>query len=88
VNCDFSGLFPLEGFQNKINDGVWANEGEEIEAVLINVQTDKFRKGVIFWGAISSESLIPLHAPINLTKWLEQKRTSSDEERKRMYLTS
>ncbi|CAF3557640.1 unnamed protein product [Rotaria sp. Silwood1] len=26
VNCDFSGLFTFQGFQNKRNDGVWARE--------------------------------------------------------------
>ncbi len=48
VNCDFSGLFTLQGFQNRRNDGVWTREGEEIEANLINAQMDKFQKGIMF----------------------------------------
>ena len=88
VNSDFSGLFTLQGFQNRRNDGVWAREGEEIEASLINAQTDKFRKGILFWGAISSQGLIPSRAPINVTQWLEQQRTSSSDKRKRVYLTN
>jgi hypothetical protein len=88
VNCDFSGLFPLQGFQNKRNDGVWVKEGEEIEADLLNAQTDKFQRGVVFWGAISSQGLIPSNASINLTEWLDQQRPSSNEKRKRIYLTS
>jgi hypothetical protein len=88
VNCDFSGLFPLQGFQNKRNDGVWVKEGEEIETDLLNAQTDKFRRGVVFWGAISSQGLIPSNAPINVTEWLDQQRPSSNEKRKRIYLTS
>ncbi len=55
---------------------MWAEEGEEIKADLINAQTDKFQKGVILWGAISSQGLIPSRGPINITKWLEQQRTS------------
>lgn len=88
VNCDFSGLFTLQGFQNRRNDGVWAREGEEIEANLINTQMDKFQKGIMFWGAISSQGLIPSQAPINVTQWLEQQRTASNDKRKRIYLTS
>ncbi|CAF3142886.1 unnamed protein product [Rotaria sp. Silwood2] len=88
VNCDFSDLFTFQGFQNKKNDGVWAREGEEIEAGLINAQTEKFQKGILFWGAISSQGLIPSRAPINVTQWLEQQRTPCDDKRKRVYLTS
>ena len=59
VNCDFSGLFHLQGFHNKRNDGVWVEESEEIEANLLNAQTDKFQRGVVFWDAILSQGLIP-----------------------------
>jgi hypothetical protein len=82
------GLFPLQGFQNKKNDEVWAEEGEEIKADLINAQVDKFQKGVIFWGAISSRGLIPSRGPINITQWLEQQHISSNDKRKRLYLTN
>ncbi|CAF4695335.1 unnamed protein product, partial [Rotaria sp. Silwood2] len=57
---------------------VWAKEGEEIEADVINALTDKFQKSIIFWGTISSQGLTPSRAPINVTKWLEQQRTSSN----------
>ena len=86
VNCDFSGLFTFQGFQNRRNDGVWARGGEEIEADLINAQTDKSQKGIILWGAISLQGLIPSRAPINLAQWLEQQRTSFHD--KRVYLTN
>ncbi|CAF4580342.1 unnamed protein product [Rotaria sp. Silwood1] len=43
---------------------------------------------IIFWGAISSQGLIPSRAPINVTQWLEQQRTPCDDKRKRVYLTS
>lgn len=82
------GLFPLQGFQNKKNDEVWAEEGEEIKADLINAQVDKFQKDVIFWGAISSRGLIPSRGPINVTQWLEQQHISSNDKRKRLYLTN
>ncbi|CAF1523861.1 unnamed protein product, partial [Rotaria sordida] len=68
VNCDFSGVFPLQGFQNKKNYGLWAEKYEEIEADLLNAETNKFQQGVIFWGAISSQGLIPSNAPINVTE--------------------
>jgi hypothetical protein len=61
---------------------------KEIEANLINAQMDQFRKGIIFWGAISTHGLIPSHAPINVTQWLEQQRTPSNDKRKRIYLTN
>ena len=88
LNCDFSGLFPLQGFQNKRNDGVWVNEGEEVDANLLNTQTDKFQGGIVFWDAMSSQGLIPPNAPINVSEWLNQQRCSSNEKRKRIYLTS
>ncbi|CAF1340096.1 unnamed protein product [Rotaria sordida] len=74
VNTDFSGVFTLQPFQNKRNDGIWAEENEAIPSSLINAPTDKFKKGIIFWGAISSNGLIPVDAPISLTKWLHEKQ--------------
>ncbi|CAF0857474.1 unnamed protein product [Rotaria sp. Silwood1] len=85
VNTDFSGKFTLEPFQNRRNDGIWAEEGEEIPSSLINAPTEKFQKGIIFWGAISSQGLIPATAPINLTEWLRQQ--PSNGKGPRMYLT-
>ena len=48
VNTDFSGKFTLQPFQNRRNDGIWAEENEPIPPLLINAPTDKFEKGVIF----------------------------------------
>ncbi|CAF4748619.1 unnamed protein product [Rotaria sp. Silwood1] len=59
--------------------------GEEIPSSLINAPTEKFQKGIIFWGAISSQGLIPATAPINLTEWLRQQ--PSNGKGPRMYLT-
>ncbi|CAF3480899.1 unnamed protein product [Rotaria sp. Silwood1] len=70
---------------NRRNDGIWAEEGEEIPSSLINAPTEKFQKGIIFWGAISSQGLIPATAPINLTEWLRQQ--PSNGKGPRMYLT-
>ena len=39
----------------------------------------------LFWGAISSQRLIPATAPINLTEWLRQQPPNS--KGLRMYLT-
>lgn len=83
VNTDFSGKFTLLPSQNKRNDGIWAEEDEVVPSVLINALTDKFRKGIIFWGGISSYGLIPAHAPINFTDWLHQQPT----EKEKKYLT-
>ena len=74
VNTDFSGVFTLQPFQNKRNDGIWAEEKEGIPSSLINAPTDKFKKGIIFWGGITSNGLIPADVPINLTKWLNEKQ--------------
>ncbi|CAF1287772.1 unnamed protein product [Rotaria sordida] len=86
VNTDFSGVFTLQPFQNKRNDGIWAEENEAIPSSLINAPTDKFKKGIIFWGAISSNGLIPVDAPISLTKWLHEKQYHV-KKNKKMYLT-
>ncbi|CAF4663029.1 unnamed protein product [Rotaria sp. Silwood2] len=83
VNTDFSGKFTLLPFQNKRNDDIWAEEGEVVPPVLINAPTDKFKKGIIFWGGISSHGLIPARAPINFTEWLHQQ----PPQKKRKYLT-
>ena len=85
VNTDFSGKFTLQPFRNRRNDGVWAEEGEEIPKSLIHAPTDKFQKGIIFWGAISSKGLIPSKAPINLTEWL--RRQSRENGSTCKYLT-
>ncbi|CAF4332446.1 unnamed protein product [Rotaria sp. Silwood2] len=86
VNTDFSGVFILQPFQNNRNDGIWAEENEAIPSSLINAPTDKFKKGIIFWGAISSNGLIPVDAPISLTKWLHEKQYHV-KKNKKMYLT-
>ncbi|CAF4568840.1 unnamed protein product [Rotaria sp. Silwood2] len=54
INCDFSRLFTLQSFHNKKNNAVCAAEGEEFEPDLIHAETDKFQKGILFWGAISA----------------------------------
>jgi hypothetical protein len=87
VNTDFSGKYTLLPFQNKRNDGIWAARDEPISPSLINVPSDKFEKGVIFWGAISSLGLIPAGAPINFSKWIQQHQIQ-DKKNKKMYLTS
>ncbi|CAF4540605.1 unnamed protein product, partial [Rotaria sp. Silwood2] len=84
---DFSGKFTLESFRNKKNDGIWAGEWEIIPPPLLNASTDKFKKGIIFWGAISSRGLIPAEGPVNLTKWLHQQQQQKKKDR-RKYLTS
>jgi transposase len=83
VNTDFSGKFTFLPFQNKRNDGIWAEEGEVVPPVLINAPTDKFQKGIIFWGGISSYGLIPARAPINFTEWLHQQLPQNEKK----YLT-
>ncbi|CAF1149894.1 unnamed protein product [Rotaria sordida] len=83
------------GVKKNCNKWIWNrvvncdfSEGEEIEPDLIHAKTDKFQKGIIFWGAISAQDLIPSQAPINVTKWLEQQRTLCNDKRKRKYLTN
>ncbi len=60
--------FTLQPFENKRNDGIWAEVDETIPLSLINAPTEKFQKGIIFWGAISSHGLIPARAPITFTE--------------------
>ncbi|CAF3406797.1 unnamed protein product [Rotaria sp. Silwood1] len=60
---------------------------EDIKAAVINAKTDKFQQGVIFQGAISSQSLIQSHGLINVSNGLEQHRTLNSDRPKRVYLT-
>ncbi len=86
VNTDFSGVFTLQPFQNKRNDGIWAEENEAIPSSLINAPTDKFKKESFSGEAISSNGLNPVDAPINLTKWLLEKQCHVKKNLKK-YLT-
>ena len=70
VNRNFSRKFTLQPFPNKRNDGIWAEDSEAIPPSLKHTPTDKFQKGIVFWGTISSNGLIPADAPVNFTKWL------------------
>ena len=83
MNTDFSSKFTLLPFHNNRNDGIWTEEGEVVLPILINASTDKFEKGVLFWGGISSHGLITDRAPINFTEWLHQQ----SPQKKRKYLT-
>ncbi|CAF4632243.1 unnamed protein product, partial [Rotaria sp. Silwood2] len=87
VNTDFSGKFTLEAFRNKKNDGIWAGGWEIILPPLLNAPTDKFKKGIVFLGAISSHGFIPVEGPVNLTKWLHQQQQQKKKDR-RKYLRS
>ena len=83
MNTEFSSKFTLLPFQNNRNDGIWTEEGEVVPPILINASTDKFKKGAIFWGEISSHGLITARVPINFTKWLHQQPL----QKRRKYLT-
>ena len=85
INSDFSGTFTNDAFQNKQNDVVYAKNAQQIPADLRTAPKDKFPKGVMFWGAISSLGLIPKKGPINATKWLNDQKPQG--QRKKMYLT-
>ena len=85
INTDFSGIFTLKPFHNKKNDVIYAKNKAEIPANLRTAPKQKFAKGVVFWGAISSFGLIPKNGPINFTKWLNDQRPRGS--RRRMYMT-
>jgi hypothetical protein len=85
VNTDFSGIFTLQAFNNSRNDGIWAEGKEEIPYSLSTRPSEKYKKGIMFWGAISSHGLIPCRNPINVTKWLQQQKPSNNK-RKKIYL--
>ena len=85
INTDFSGIFTLEPFQNSKNDVVYAHSIDEIPAELREAPKEKYPKGIMFWGAISSFGLIPQNGPINFTEWLQDQREPGT--RGRMYMT-
>ena len=66
--------------------GSRAKDSEAIPPSLIHAPTNKFQKGIIFWGTMSSNELIPADALINFTKWLPQKQFRV-KKHKKMYLT-
>lgn len=88
VNTDFSGIFTLEPFQNSKNDVVYAEKSSMIPVELREAPKNKFPKGIMFWGAISSKGLIPKNGPFNITKWLKDQQNATNSNRRgRMYMT-
>ncbi|CAF1347321.1 unnamed protein product [Rotaria sordida] len=67
INTDFSGKFTLESHSNPHNEGIWAIRFEEIPSTSRERPTSKFASGIIFWGGISYEGLIPKNGPIDVT---------------------
>ena len=72
INTDFSGKFGLQPGKNPHNEGVYAYDRKELGSTGVS-QQQKFEKGAMLWGGISSLGLIPPNAPINFTKWLQSK---------------
>lgn len=85
VNTDFSGIFTYQPFQNSKNDVVYAYNADEIPSELREAPREKYPKGIMFWGGISSFGLIPKSGPINFTQWLDDQK--EDGSRRRVYMT-
>ncbi|CAF4545610.1 unnamed protein product, partial [Rotaria sp. Silwood2] len=86
INTDFSGKFTLAAFSNPHNEGIWAKSAEEIPPEILNRPKDKFASGIIFWGGISYDGLIPKNGPFDVTSWLQKQ--VKDKSRKRIYMNS
>ncbi|CAF1340721.1 unnamed protein product [Rotaria sp. Silwood1] len=71
INTDFSGKFTLESLSNPHNAGGWARNAAEIPLTIRNRPRNKFAIGVVFWGGISYDGLIPKNGPIDVTSWLK-----------------
>lgn len=85
INTDFSGIFTLAGFQNRRNTWIYAEKKKQIKAKLKAAPKQKFAKGLVFWGAITSYGLIPKNGPINITKWLQKQKLPGT--RGKVYMT-
>ncbi len=80
----FSGKFTLESLSNPHNENVWARNAVEIPLTIRNRRRNKFTIGVVFWGGISYDGLIPKNGPIDVTSWL--KAQVKENRRQKTYM--
>ncbi len=88
VNTDFSGKFVLDSSSNPHNDGVWAIAVEEIPPEIYYRSKSKFAPGLVLWGGISYDGLIPKDGPFDVTSWLKNqtKEKPKKNQRKKNYM--
>ena len=63
VNTDFSAKIKLNPTHNTKNDIVWSTSREEA-GDLLECKEEKFSLGVMIWGGISFQGLVPPQAPL------------------------
>ncbi|CAF1321658.1 unnamed protein product [Rotaria sp. Silwood1] len=66
-----SNLNRHESLSNPHNAGGWARNAAEIPLSIRNRPRNKFAIGVVFWGGISYDGLIPKNGLIDVTSWLK-----------------
>ncbi|CAF3947319.1 unnamed protein product, partial [Rotaria sp. Silwood1] len=72
VNSDYSGKIGLTVMHNTKNNVVYGISRESIPRELLESPKEKFTKGIIMWGAISSRGLIPEDGPIFIDEFLDE----------------
>ncbi|CAF3991926.1 unnamed protein product [Rotaria sp. Silwood1] len=71
INSDYSGMIGLTAVYNMKNNIVYGATRESIPRALLEAPVEKFTKGFIMWGAISSRGLIPEDGPIFIDEFLD-----------------
>jgi len=71
INSDYSGKIGVTVVYNMKNNIVYGTSRESIPRALLEAPVDKFTKGFIMWGAISSRGLIPKDGPIFIDEFLD-----------------
>ena len=68
------------------NDGVWVDNDADINSkevkIIVNKGFDKYSKGLMLFGGICAEGLLPRNGPIFFTEWLSRKCVEIGKEKK------
>ncbi|CAF1498094.1 unnamed protein product [Rotaria sp. Silwood1] len=81
VNSDYSGKIGLTIVYNMKNNVVYGTSRDTIPRELLELPVDKFTKGLIMWGAISSRALIPKDGPIFIDEFLDEYQWDRNKKR-------
>ena len=85
VITDFSAPIRCRRKLNGQNDGIWINNDTDMKTeevkVLVNKGFEKYSKGMMLFGGICGEGLIPRDGPIDFSSWLRKKCAEIGKEK-------
>ena len=86
INTDFSAPVRCRRKLNPQNDGVWVDKDMDMKGEAIKIAAnkgyEKYSKGLMLFGGITSEGLLPRNKPIFFTEWLHKKCAEIGKEKK------